>query len=61
MALKANKISNSVADNYRLVKGKYVKSAGGAASTLDGDYIVVELPRGAFLHGAYIDIKTAIS
>lgn len=54
MALIATKISNAAADNFRLIKGKYVTSADG-----DGDYIVCELPKKALITFCAADIKTA--
>jgi hypothetical protein len=54
MALKATKISNAAADNFRLLKGKYVTSADG-----DADYIAFEIPKRALITFVAVDIKTA--
>lgn len=56
MALKAGKISTAAADNFRLMKGKYVTSADG-----DGDYIAFELPKKCMVLQTVVDIKTAFS
>ena len=56
MALKATKISAAAADNFRVMKGKYVTSADG-----DGDYIVFELPRKCLVLHSIVVIKTAYS
>jgi hypothetical protein len=61
MGLIATKISTASADNFRLIKGKYVQSAGGAASTSDGDYIVCELPRKSYVTYLAVDIATAFT
>lgn len=56
MALNATKISNAMADNFRIVKGKLVTSADG-----DADYIVFEVPRKAFIHGMTLVVSTALT
>lgn len=56
MALKATKVSNAAADNFRLLKGKFITSADG-----DGDYIAFDVPKKAFIHYLAVDIKTPYS
>jgi len=56
MALKATKMSTTAADNFRLMKGKFVTSADG-----DGDYIAFEIPRKALITRLMLDIKTAFT
>lgn len=53
MALKVTKLSNAAADNIRTMVSKYVTSADG-----DNDYAVFEMPRGAYIIKASLDVKT---
>jgi hypothetical protein len=61
MALIATKVNNSASDNTRLIKGKYIMSAGGAAATLDGDYIICDLPKRALITALILDVATGMT